>query len=42
MATLVEVAVRIQLLKKQGYQPAAAFLGALERQLLGGEDDGVD
>ena len=42
VATLVEVAVRIQLLKKQGYQPAAAFLGALERQLLGVEDDGVD
>ncbi len=42
VATLVEVAVRLQLLKKQGYQPAAAFLGALERQLQGVEDDGVD
>lgn len=42
VATLVEVAVRLQLLKKQGYQPAASFLGALERQLQGVEDDGVD
>jgi len=41
VATLVEVAVRIQLLKKQGYQPSAEFFAALERRMRGdGSDDG--
>jgi len=42
VATLVEVAVRIQLLKKQGYRPSAEFLDSLHARLTGMEDDSVD
>lgn len=33
IATLIEVAVRIQMLKKQGYRPAADFLHELEKRM---------
>lgn len=39
VATLVEVAVRIHLLRKQGYRPDAAFMDELERRLRTGEND---
>lgn len=42
VATLVEVAVRIQLLKKQGYRPSAEFLDSLQARLTGMEDDSVN
>jgi HPr kinase/phosphorylase len=40
VATLVEVAVRIHLLKKQGYRPDAAFFEEIERRLRMGSGDG--
>jgi len=33
LATLVEVAVRIHMLKKQGYEPASDFLSRLEARM---------
>lgn len=40
VATLVEVAVRIHLLRKQGYRPDGGFFDELERRLRAGENDG--
>ncbi len=38
VATLVEVAVRIHLLRKQGYRPDGGFFDELERRLAGNDD----
>jgi HPr kinase/phosphorylase len=42
VASLVEVAVRLHLLRKQGYHPSAAFFDELERKLGGSRDEEVD
>jgi HPr kinase/phosphorylase len=39
LATLVEVAVRILMLKKQGYVPASEFLSRLEARMSGKDDE---
>jgi len=39
LATLVEVAVRIQMLKSQGYSPSSDFFRRLETRLKASSDD---
>ncbi len=39
VATLVEVAVRIHMLKKQGYEPGAEFLSQLEEKMRRAKDE---
>lgn len=42
LATLVEVAIRIQLLRKQGYRPASDFFRTLEEKLSHAQDEEKD